>query len=617
MPHAVAIVGCGPRGLFAFERLAARLAFCPLDSPVEIHLFNRVPFFGPGENYRPDQPEYLLLNFPISHVDVWPAFGPRPSVRPAPAYTPSFLEWLQDTRPDAAWTPASLVSRACVGRYLSACFEAVAEALPESARLVRHVAEVVDLERVDDGFRLAAEGAPDLPVFSHVLLTTGHTPEQPSDTQQADRAFADAHPGLRYVRHPFPVDAWNEDVPAGAHVALRGFGLTCIDVSLALTEGRGGRFTGDPAAGPLTYHPSGREPARITPFALDGLPPLPKPAGRWPARDLFHPVFFDLPAVERIRDERGGGPLDFRADVWPLLRREMAYACYQAALPVDERDALAAAAESPDAFDTFENDLLDRRPDLERFDWERLVDPRTEAVYASPDAYHAFVVDLLTGWLEEARRGREASPAQAAAEVWNLTFHTLMALVDLGGLTAASHEDFDTAFKGPMARVTYGPPILNAARMLALARAGVLDFGLADGDAVRDEEAGVWRITHDRMPGASRAATWLIEARMPGASVRRDATALFAALRERGLARDFVNRNGETPYDAGGIDLIPGTATVVGADGRPVPGLAAMGWMTEGALLGNDALFREVHDYSDAWAGHVLDTLRRRSAGPD
>ena len=49
MKHAVAIVGMGPRGLFAFERLAAHLRFLPLGRPVEIHLFNRTPYFGAGE----------------------------------------------------------------------------------------------------------------------------------------------------------------------------------------------------------------------------------------------------------------------------------------------------------------------------------------------------------------------------------------------------------------------------------------------------------------------------------------------------------------------------------------------------------------------------------------
>jgi len=99
------------------------------------------------------------------------------------------------------------------------------------------------------------------------------------------------------------------------------------------------------------------------------------------------------------------------------------------------------------------------------------------------------------------------------------------------------------------------------------------------------------------------------------AGVSEDATPLFAALREQGLARDFVNGRG-TPdaYKAGGIDLVPQLGTMIRADGQAVAGLSAMGWMTEGAHLGNDSLFRETNDYSGAWAAHVLDSLRQEEA---
>lgn len=54
-----------------------------------------------------------------------------------------------------------------------------------------------------------------------------------------------------------------------------GFGLTCIDAILALTEGRGGQFEAVDS-GKLTYTSSGKEPDRIFPFSRTGLPMVPR-----------------------------------------------------------------------------------------------------------------------------------------------------------------------------------------------------------------------------------------------------------------------------------------------------------------------------------------------------
>lgn len=615
MTHAVAIIGVGPRGLFALERLVAQAAFLPLRHRLSVHLVQNNPFFGAGSNYRPDQPEYLMLNFPVSHVRAWPREAPRP----VPAVTPSLLEWLREVYPAQTWTPASHVSRACVGRYLIDVFARVVAAAPAGVEIIRHEAEAIDLRRAERGFSIVLRmlnGRNERRAIQadHVLLTTGHTPEQPGKDQIADLKFAEKYEQAGYVRHPFPVDAWLDEVPSGVAVGLRGAGLTSIDVTLALTEGRGGHFTGDPVAEPLTYHPGGQEPSVIVPFSLTGLPPLPKPAGRWPARDLYRPAVLTRGTIAHLRNERHGAPLDFRGDIGPLLEREMAHAYYQTMVPLEAHPALRRAAQRGNDLAAFAqaHSTMPIRP----FDIGQLLDPRDKEAFTSAETHHQSIATQLQRWIEEARKGRAASAIHAAAEVWNQAFYVIQEAVQFGGLTPASHRDFDEYYKPAFARITYGSPIVNAAKMLALAEAGLLDYGVAaDGKVRHYQQQGTYCIESPRIAEASREVAWLIEARMPGASVSEDATPLFAALQGQGLARDYVNGRG-TPeaYKAGGIDLVPQLGTVIGADGQAVAGLSAMGWMTEGALIGNDSLFRETNDYSGAWAAHVLDTIRQAGA---
>ena len=86
------------------------------------------------------------------------------------------------------------------------------------------------------------------------------------DTEESTRgqgAVAQAYPARQLIA---AAQGWR-----GCTVAIRGMGLSAIDVLRGLTVAQGGAFFDG------QYLPSGREPARILPFSLDGLPPFPKP----------------------------------------------------------------------------------------------------------------------------------------------------------------------------------------------------------------------------------------------------------------------------------------------------------------------------------------------------
>ena len=95
----VAIVGCGPKGLFALERLLAHAAAANGEELV-IDVFEPHPAPGAGPVYDPDQPEFLRMNFSAAMIDMWWRGG-RPGRR-LPAGRLPELAWQPDRRLRAA-----------------------------------------------------------------------------------------------------------------------------------------------------------------------------------------------------------------------------------------------------------------------------------------------------------------------------------------------------------------------------------------------------------------------------------------------------------------------------------------------------------------------------------
>jgi diaminopimelate decarboxylase len=235
----IAIVGCGPKGLYALDSLC-EAARCEPEHRFAVHIFEPSAHLGAGPVYDPRQPEVLLMNFPAGLISAW-----------TDGRGPSFLEW-------AAGGPSPVdagdyVPRAHVGRYLFWCFECVVAQAPSNMSLIQHQMRVDAVNRKGGRWRISPENT----TVDHVLITTGH--------QDGFRyRVADTR---NHIPSPFPIDQrlTQTAVPPNSTVRCKGFALTFIDTMLALTEGRGGVFT--LSATGYNYTPSGAEPRHIAPFS--------------------------------------------------------------------------------------------------------------------------------------------------------------------------------------------------------------------------------------------------------------------------------------------------------------------------------------------------------------
>lgn len=240
----IAIVGCGPKGLYALDSLCETARLSPRHR-FTVHIFEPSAHPGAGPIYDPGQPEVLLMNFPACLINAWT--GGRGL---------SFLEWA--SRSPKPVDAGDYVPRSHVGRYLLWSFERVIAQAPSNVRLIRCKTPVDAVKQIGDRWSISPENI----TVDHVLITTGHQ----------DGFRHGATKTRDHIPSPFPIDQrlTQTTVPPASTVRCKGFALTFIDTILALTEGRGGVFT--LSATGYSYTPSEQEPRRIAPFSRSGRP---------------------------------------------------------------------------------------------------------------------------------------------------------------------------------------------------------------------------------------------------------------------------------------------------------------------------------------------------------
>lgn len=602
----------GPKGLYCLERLLAEFAASSLRHPLRINVFNRSADFGTSPIYDRRLPEYILVNLSVGEIDLWTAEEP-PIVAGRGL---SFLRWYQETfQPQTPLTGDEYLSRGVVGRYFIEGFQRILNHLPPDVALSCHVGEVVDIRRQAQGYQLEfvdQGGHPEEVAADKVLLATGHSRIAPGADENRFAAFARRHSKAAFIPFVYPVVETMAQLPAGATVAMRGAGLTFIDAALELTEGRGGSFQRT-ADGLLAYKESGREPRTIFPFSRTGLPNAPK-AYDLPLVD--RPLtFFTHNALNELKGQASGGKIDLESEIWPLFELEMELQYYRVAMgDSDERRKLESCGNDAAAMRRVIDSYLRAHPETERFDYRPLLDPVGERRFESAAQFNSFVEQYMEQEITHARKGLAGCGLKAAIHIWYEVRKTLGSVLQFGGLNPESHRKLVEYYYPRLKRVSFGPPIISIEKLLALQRAGMVDFSVARNPRILTDEAkGCFELRCDQTPGASAHAQILVDARYPGVNVAKDATPLYRNMRTRGLVKPFENRaltGGSPGYCPGAIDMTEGSQFVIDENGAANHDIAVLGIPTEGNLVGNLTLARD--QYPSIWAAEVVRQLQCR-----
>ena len=548
----VAIVGLGPKGLFALERLldhARRAEAC-----IDIDVFEPDPVPGAGPVYDPGQPGYLRMNFSADRLDMW-----RPGSQAIPASQQlSFLEWRRRRR-DAAPDNETYPPRAHAGRYLADGLARLLRWVPAGVRIVLRRSAVIEIQARHYGWTLLATDNTSHH-YDEVLVAVGH------------RTFVDGWPEQGWVHAAplipgvFPVTHWlPRDHPApGATVAIRGFALTFLDAAIALTEGRGGSFSSDEHPYRLRYSPSSQDPSRIFPFSRTGRPMLAKPDPQLAA---------SIESLEVIAES---------------ARQAIGALAKHIELGRDLIGILAATASSS----LLAANGHERRDERSR----RLGAEMTRWLAAASDgpppaSGHAPAVEVESS-LAVGSGLQPPDLSWALGHTWRSVYPAVAEHLAGSGLSAREWPAFRN-LAAEMERLAFGPPPVNAAKLLALVDAGRVDLTHVAAARIATE--------HGRTSISSANGRCNIDAVVnavlppPGALSPDDS--LLSSLIADGHARIAPGRRGvEVSADAG----------CIGRDGGPTQGLSAIGRPTEDSVIGNDTLSRDLHPHGDRWARRVV-----------
>ncbi|KAA9161057.1 adenylate cyclase [Amycolatopsis acidicola] len=616
-PAQLAIIGAGPRGVGVLERLSANAAELLGDRRLVVHLIDPFPP-GPGRIWRYEQSPLLRMNSMTEDVTMFTDETVRIDGPIGPG--PSLFEWVERLRAgevdhalagDLGDELNSLAStdfptRRLQSAYLAWFYHQVLADLPHGIEVVEHHTRATGIS--DDVVRLADGGSIRADI---VVLTVGHLDAEPHPAEARLAEEAAAH-GLAYYPAGYTADVDYTAVPPGEHVLVRGFGLAFVDLMLLLTEGRGGRFT--ELCGGLHYEPSGREPV-LHVGSRRGVPYHAKPGYKLQAERPPLPKFFTPEAIYEIP-----GELDFYAQLWPLIAKELAWGYYHELFNGHPERVRLGFGEFADRFadhrwdSTEMHELIEESVpgEQDRLDLERLDKPLADKRFDSADAFGKHLREYIEADL--ARRANPAFSADLGAFMALLSVYgRLPGLVATGRLDPRSQvSDLDGWFHGFFSYFASGPPPRRLDELLALEQAGVVSFLGADMDVTLED--GRFVGSSASHPGKVGATT-LIEARLPAASLSRASDGLLRQLLETGqLAEELVRG-----IPSGRIHTRVADGRVVRPDGTPQPRWFSLGPHTSARSAGaftrprtNAVSFRQ----NDATAREILRTLTRPPRSP-
>ncbi|KGE13760.1 FAD/NAD(P)-binding protein [Sphingobacterium deserti] len=561
----IAIVGGGPKGMYALERLLNDLTASAENDHIHILWVNESKDFGSGNNYQVDQPDYLLINYCIGNIDAWN----REIVNANIPSQPTLLDWVKTYRNnDTVVRPTDYASRALVGCYLQATLQQILDSVPPHVSISLVQAKVEDIRYAAD-FSIKLHASSTLLKADYLLLATGHCYENNS-LISADAVQSELRGN--YFKSAYPVKKLDM-IPAQADVAVVGLGLTFIDAVLHLTEGRGGKFAVDGS-----YLPSGEEP-RVYAFSRKNVPILPRGPIYGEERYQLRPATIaQLQAFQTVMQEQH---LDFNKELYPVLNAEAQYAYYSTLL--NDRDERVVARH------------IATLSERETFTLDNLLFPESVSD-------HEAMLKLLRDTIAHAESGELQAPLLAASAVWREATKWVGELYQYAGFTSESQEVFDTQFFGAFCRTSFGPPIENMKKVWALAEAGILRFPATENPTIHYKSDGV--TFEIKGENNSFACSYLIDARIGRSNLKKKNAPLYSALYQAGLVTAFAN--GE--YQPGCVAMDTDGRTTASPNGSHPP-LFFYGTPTEGVLLDNDSLSRKRNDTGSSWSNFVVNDL--------
>ena len=567
----LAIVGGGPRGLAALENLFKEISSKKTAIDFEVFLFETSKYLGTGKAWDLDQPDSNWINisdFALQELEgrvkiSFDSFN-------IPSF-PSYRDWCvangfqKVSEEDKDVYPP----RSVMGTYLNERFNSIFDILKENNLVSHYSEEIVEVQKNENKIKLiSTESTYEV---DECLLTIGHQPPELSEESKAWKHHAEGKECV-YIHDPYEssiVDNnWDHD-----QIAIKGFGLSMIDICRMLTTCRGGEFREKPDSKFLKYIKTGDE-VKIFPFSLDGLPVVPKPYGR-KVDSLFQPSkrqekHFQLEIENHLVDAEKIENIDFLISAFASIAAE-----------------IYSEMETPYSSDSFEREEIEK---LIR-DWLK-----------DMDAKHALILDTgmpVREYMEKTvamAYGESAfSLDYAVGQIWRQlqpTMYRLFAHSGLKGEVIKQVVDLDESTK----RYSYGPPVESILQLLALMDADILDLRFIKDPETEIHEKG-WELKKDN---ESIVANVMINSILAGPDIEKMDSPIIENLKKNFQFEQVESGLGMATNSDGSI--------LIENQNSKLP-VAVLGRNSKGSILGTDAILECFSPEIEVWARGVVERI--------
>ncbi|PYE81583.1 FAD-NAD(P)-binding protein [Winogradskyella epiphytica] len=269
----LAIIGIGPRGLYALENLLIELE--KANKNIEILLFELSDNPGAGHVWHINQSDSNWMN--ITERALIGIVG-RPKIKYDNIFIeafPSYHEWSQFSQ--AATNPDTFPARKKLGKYLHERFNSLHKALNTSKSNQLIASKVLRLDIESSHIKILT--ASNTYICDDVLLSIGHQSTELDDQLESWTSHTKNSPKRELYTDPYPLQQFkhlkNNFI---SYIGIRGYGLAMIDVMRYLTINNYGNFKViDSSTFETVYYKTKEQHLKLIPFSLDGLPMVPKP----------------------------------------------------------------------------------------------------------------------------------------------------------------------------------------------------------------------------------------------------------------------------------------------------------------------------------------------------
>lgn len=410
---------------------------------------------------------------------------------------------------------------------------------------------------------------------ANVVMALGHCENKPTSKQVELREFAQRYQA-NYIYPTQPQEYDFSNLKTDQTIIIRGLGLSFFDAVAMLTTGRGGQFV-DGTDGQLAYQASGQEPKIVAGSRL-GVPLRAKGQNEKRNNERATPHFFTSQWFQATRLKGGITGAEFLA----LAHHEVEYVYYEKLIQqkypqINVDKFLTQFTSVADPTQLVEQSEIDSADYL---DWEKLIDP---AKYFGDSDDPQVMAAYLQWDAAIAKKGTKTGPLTSALEVFRDIRDVMRQIVTQQLLSPDDYrKDFLGQFNYENSHLAVGPPEIRIEELRALVLAGIVKILGPEMTVATDEHSGKFVTWSKQKPAKRYAADYLLEARLPSIKVEQSQNPLMQQLLADKLAQphELVLADG-THFKTGALDVNSATEQLL-VDGDINQHLYVWGIPTEG-----------------------------------